>query len=86
MLAGVVSAWGTTVSVSNIAGWTGVVLDLGTAIATDIVFGTAANSIAAATYRASIDTSKNNKAQPQTSIQNPNSSARSKLYCDWRLR
>ena len=57
IVSGIVAAFGTTVSVSNLAGWTGTALELGISSFTDIVFGTASNSIAAATYRASIDTS-----------------------------
>lgn len=58
--AGAVSAYGTTASVANIATWTGVDLSIGISTFTDFVFGTGANSIAAATYRVSVDMSKPN--------------------------
>lgn len=86
ILSGTVSAVGTTASVSNIAGWTGPALDLGVSTFTDIVFGTGANSIAAATYRASIDTSKStetatpNTQKSQSHKQRSNRYNRAKLY------
>ena len=84
MLSGVVAAWGTTVSVANIAGWTGEALELGVSTFTDLVFGTASNSIAAATYRASIDasTSKNNQQQSTQPTKRFN---RAKLYSEQKL-
>ena len=85
-LAGAVSAWGTTVSVTNIAGWTGSAIELGASTATDVVFGTASNSIAAATYRASIETSTSNNTKQQVGTQCANNLKRTKLYCDKRLR
>ena len=60
ILAGAVSAYGTTVSVANIAGWMGTDLSIITSTFTDVVFGTAANSISAAAYRVSIESPKNN--------------------------
>ena len=86
VLAGAVSAWGTTVSVANIAGWTGPALELGVSTFTDVVFGTASNSIAAATYRASIETSTSNNTKQQVGTQCANNLNRTKLYCDKRLR
>ena len=86
VLAGVVSAWGTTVSVANIAGWTGPALELGVSTFTDVVFGTASNSIAAATYRTSIETSTSNNTKQQVGTQCANNLKRTKLYCDKRLR
>ena len=86
VLAGAASAWGTTVSVTNVAGWTGIALDLCESTVTDVVFGTGANLIAAATYRTSIETSTTNNAQQKTGVQYTNSLNRTKLYCDRRLR
>ena len=86
VLAGAVSAWGTTVSVANIAGWTGPALELGVSTFTDVVFGAASNSIAAATYRASIETSTSNNTKQQVGTQCANNLKRTKLYCDKRLR
>ena len=86
VLSGVVSALGTTVSVANIAGWTGPALELGVSTFTDVVFGTASNSIAAATYRASVETSKSNRAKSQVGIQCTSNLNRTKLYCDKRLQ
>ena len=84
MLSGAVAALGTTVSVANIAGWTGEALELGVSTFTDLVFGTASNSIAAATYRASIDTStsKNNQQQSAQLAKRFN---RAKLYSEQKL-
>lgn len=59
IMTGAVSAYGTTASVANIAGWTGIDLSIITSTFTDVVFGTASNSIAAATYRVSVDSPKN---------------------------
>ena len=84
MLSRAVAAWGTTVSVANIAGWTGEALELGVSTFTDLVFGTASNSIAAATYRASIDTSKP-KTNQQQSIKPTNRFNRAKLYDEREL-
>lgn len=86
VISGAVSAWGTTVSVANIAGWTGPALELGVSTFTDVVFGTASNSIAAATYRTSIETSKQNNVRQQAGTQYANNLYRSKLYSDKRLR
>jgi len=86
VISGVVSAWGTTVSVANVAGWTGPALELGVSTFTDVVFGTASNSIAAATYRASIETSASNNEKQKVVTQHTNSLNRSKLYSDKRLR
>ena len=86
VLAGAVSAWGTTVSVANIAGWTGPALELGVSTVTDVVFGTASNSIAAATYRASIETSTSNNTKQQVGTQCANNLKRVKLHCDKRLQ
>lgn len=80
LLAGAASAVGTTVSIANIAGWTGDALELGVSTFTDIVFGTASNSIAAATYRYSIDTSHNT-----TRTQRNTSYNRAKLYSEQTL-
>ena len=59
IMASVAAAYGTTVSVANIAGWSGINLSLGTSVFTDLVFGTAANSISAAVYKTSILPPKN---------------------------
>jgi len=83
VFAGAVSAWGTTVSVSNVAGWAGAVVDLGTSVTMDLVFGTAANSIAAATYRASIENSMINNSQ-QSDVQYSKSVNRTTRYRDPR--
>ena len=53
------------VNVANIAGWTGPAVALGVSTVTDIIFGTASNSIAAAVYRACIETSKSNNNKQQ---------------------
>jgi RHS repeat-associated protein len=85
ILSGFVSAWGTTVSVANIAGWTGPALNLGVSTFTDLVFGTAANSISAATYRASIDTSTPYVEVQQTYTQPANCFNRKKIYSERKL-
>ena len=85
VLSGLVSAWGTTVSVANIAGWTGTALDLGVSTFTDVVFGTASNSIAAATYRASIDISTPNVKKQQSRAQHNSRFNRAKLYSEQQL-
>ncbi len=54
VIAGLVSASATILSVSNIAEWTGGALEFGLSTFIDIVFGTSSNSISAAVYRASI--------------------------------
>ena len=59
IMSSVAAAYGTTVSVANIAGWSGINLSLGTSVFTDLVFGTAANSISAAVYKTSILPQKN---------------------------
>ena len=55
VIAGLVSAGATILSVSNIAEWTGGALQFGLSTFIDIVFGTSSNSISAAVYRASIE-------------------------------
>ena len=55
VIAGLVSAGATILSVSNIAEWMGGALQFGLSTFTDIVFGTSSNSISAAVYRASIE-------------------------------
>ena len=55
MIAGLVSAGATILSVSNIAEWTGGALEFGLSTCVDMVFGTSSNSISAAVYRASIE-------------------------------
>jgi len=64
----------------------GPALELGVSTFTDVVFGTASNSIAAATYRASIETSTSNNTKQQVGTQCANNLKRTKLYCDRRLR
>jgi len=85
ILCGTVSAVGTTVSVSNIAGWTGPELNPVIATSTDIVFGTAANSIAAATYRASTDTSTTDNKKPSLNTRYSTTFNRAKLASDRKL-
>ena len=72
IVAGLTAAVGTTVSVANLAGWMGDVLSLGVATFTDFVFGIASNSIAAAAYRVSIETSIPKTEQKATSNQGGN--------------
>ena len=48
---GFASAWGTTVSVSNIAGWSGTILKLFDSLFVDLVFGMGANSVSAGIYK-----------------------------------
>ena len=72
VLAGLAAAWGTTVSVANIAGWTGPALELGLSAFTDFIFGTGSNSIAAAIYRASIETSTSNNERQQVGTRGAN--------------
>ena len=85
ILSGVVAAYGTTVSVANIAGWTKTPLALGVSTFTDIVFGTASNSIAAATYRASIDTSTSSFGTQQSYTPNISRHNRAKRYTERKL-